>query len=95
MRASAGKRPSPQQLAEVQKVIAALQEGDESPVNVAPRQATTPEGFDDLTARDIIALLPKLSAGDLPALREHEASHEARPTVLRAIDDLLADRAPS
>ena len=95
VRAGAGKRPSAQQLAEVQKVIAALQEGDESPVNVAPRRTTAPESFDDLTARDIVGLLPKLDPGDLPALREHEAAHADRGSVLRAIDDLLADRAPS
>jgi UDP-glucose 4-epimerase len=92
VRAGGGGRPSPQQLAEVQKVIAALQEGDDAPVNVAPRRpAAVPEGLDDLTARDIIALLPALAPSDLAALREHEASHAGRTTVLRAIDGLLED----
>jgi UDP-glucose 4-epimerase len=86
---SGGGRPSPQQLAEVQKVIAALQEDDETLHNVAPRDRRPLASLDDLTARDIIALLPSLEPGDLAALREHEEAHAGRTTVLRAIDGLL------
>jgi hypothetical protein len=102
VRSGGGGRPSPQQLAEVQKVIAALQEAetDGANVNTAPGKAshgrggaTTPEGLDDMTAREIIALLPSLERGDLAALRDHEASHAGRTTVLRAIDGLLAREA--
>ena len=62
VRASAGKRLA-QQLAEVQKVIAALQEGDETPVNVAPRRPEVAESLDDLSAREIVAHLLEARAG--------------------------------
>jgi hypothetical protein len=37
-----------------------------------------------------VALLPSLDREGLAALREHEAAHAARKTVLGAIDRLLA-----
>jgi UDP-glucose 4-epimerase len=58
-----------------------------------PRPATTAYG--SLPAREILTILPSLSHEDLRALREHEAGHAARATVLRAIDRLLGAPATS
>jgi UDP-glucose 4-epimerase len=61
--------------------------------NVAPggaaRAALAAPSYDDLTAEELVALLPSLDAADLPRLREHEAANAAREKVLRAIDRLL------
>jgi UDP-glucose 4-epimerase len=55
--------------------------------------ATTP--YAALPAREILAILPSLSSGDLRALRDHEATHAARQTVLQGIDRLLGASATS
>jgi UDP-glucose 4-epimerase len=60
----------------------------------APRKAAagappTPD-YADLQAEEVIAMLADLERGDLERLREHEAAHDARPSVLQAIDSLLA-----
>jgi UDP-glucose 4-epimerase len=67
--------------------LATIQQTGEEP---AP---TTP--YASLPAREILAVLPSLSRDDLLALREHEAANAQRATVLRGIDRLLGDRAPS
>ncbi len=54
------------------------------------RGATARDGWDGLTAREILALLPSLDRPDLEALRAHEQTHAARASVLRGIDRLLA-----
>ena len=46
------------------------------------------DGYDDLTATQIIELLPRLDAVELAAVRDHESSHRARRTVLGRIDQL-------
>jgi hypothetical protein len=91
-------RPTPRQLAELRRVIAALE--SEGQVNVAPGAGEAPAGelapvaaeprFADLTARELIELLPSLERPGLEALRAHEREHAARRTVLAAIDALLA-----
>jgi len=48
-----------------------------------------PAGYADLHAKEVIALLGSLHADGLTALREHEARHAGRKTVLAAIDALL------
>jgi hypothetical protein len=53
------------------------------------------EQYDDLEAEEIISLLGSLEAGDLEALREHEAGSRGREVVIRAIDAVLARRAAS
>jgi UDP-glucose 4-epimerase len=53
----------------------------------------TPD-YAELEAEEVIALLPDLDAADLERLREHETANDARPSVLRAIESLLA-RAPA
>jgi UDP-glucose 4-epimerase len=61
-----------------------------APANSAPGgRGASSETFSGLTAREILALLPSLGAEDLTALREHEATHAGRQSVLRGIDRLL------
>ena len=50
--------------------------------------------YADLTAKEIVSLLPSMERDDLAALRAHEATNAARKTVLGAIDRLL-ERDPS
>jgi UDP-glucose 4-epimerase len=54
--------------------------------------ASTPYG--DLTAKEIISLLPSMERDGLEQLRAHEEANAGRKTVLRAIDGLLR-REPS
>jgi UDP-glucose 4-epimerase len=62
----------------------------------APRPAPPTADYDDLEAEEVIALLPSLEAGDLGAVREYEAAHGARASVLGAIDSVLArQRSPA
>jgi UDP-glucose 4-epimerase len=58
-----------------------------APANSAPRRRG--DTYSGMTAKDILALLPSLSAEDLTALRAHEAEHARRQSVLRGIDRLL------
>jgi UDP-glucose 4-epimerase len=84
-----GGRPSPRQLAELTKVIAAIEERG-GPVNTAPAPRAPAAGaYDDLEAGELIALLPSLEAPALEALRAHEAAGAGRRTVLGAIDRIL------
>jgi UDP-glucose 4-epimerase len=64
-----------------------------APAPAPPRPASTAYG--SLPAREILTILPSLSHEDLRALREHEAGHAARATVLRSIDRLLGAPATS
>jgi len=57
------------------------------------RERAPRDGWDALTAKEILTLLPSLPREDLRALREHEQSHGARASVLRGIDRLLARQA--
>jgi UDP-glucose 4-epimerase len=50
------------------------------------------DDYDDLEAEEVISLLGSLEAGDLVALREYEASSQARSAVLNAIDAVLVRR---
>jgi UDP-glucose 4-epimerase len=58
------------------------------PANSAPRPPA-PTAYGSLPAREILAVLPSLGPEDLRALRDHEATHAARATVLNGIDRLL------
>jgi UDP-glucose 4-epimerase len=68
----------------------------ESPRNMAPRggpdgrRPPAPAGYDDLRADEVVSLLGDLDDQALARLREHEATHAARKTVLGAIDRILA-----
>jgi UDP-glucose 4-epimerase len=64
-----------------------------------PRPEPTPpsspvEQYDELEAEEVISLLGSLETRDLVALREYESSHRARPSVVGAIDSVLA-RSPA
>ena len=60
------------------------------------RPAPPAPDYDDLEAEEVIALLPSLEAGDLDSLRDYEAAHAARTSVLAAIDSVLArQRSPA
>lgn len=48
------------------------------------------EGYDELTAALIRKSLKGLSPGELRSVREHEAAHANRKTVLTEVDRLLA-----
>jgi len=92
----AGFRPTPQQLAELSKLIVSLQDEEEGLHNVAPQTGGGgPERYDELPARDVIALLSSMERSDLEALREHETGSAGRVTVLRAIDALLGSEQPA
>jgi UDP-glucose 4-epimerase len=85
-----GGRPSPRQLAELTKVIAAIEaRGGQGNTAPAPRPAAA-GAYDDLDADELIALLPSLEAPALEALRAHEAAGASRRTVLGAIDRILS-----
>jgi UDP-glucose 4-epimerase len=60
-----------------------------APANSAPGRRGGTDTYSALTAKEILALLPSLGADDLTALREHEATHARRQSVLRGIDRLL------
>ena len=84
-------RPTPRQLAELTKVIAALEERSRG--GARPQTASrpgAPPGYDELRADEVIALLPSLEPAALQALRDHELAARSRTTVLRAIDRVLA-----
>jgi len=51
---------------------------------------SAPPGYADLHAKEVIALLASLEPAALRALRDHEAAHAARKTVLAAMDAVLA-----
>jgi UDP-glucose 4-epimerase len=57
-------------------------------------QAPPVEHYDELEAEEVISLLGSLEREDLIALRDHERKARARPSVLHAIDSVLA-RAPA
>jgi UDP-glucose 4-epimerase len=68
------------------------------PANTAPHgtgAGASGDTYSGLSAKEIVTLLPSLPSEDLAALREHEATHAARQSVLRAIDRLLAGAAPA
>ncbi|MDX6696791.1 MAG: UDP-glucose 4-epimerase [Solirubrobacteraceae bacterium] len=58
----------------------------------APTRQVSGRGYDDLEAREVVALLPSLPAGDLQELRRHEAQGARRPEVLQEIDRLLTNQ---
>ena len=94
--AEAGKawRPSPHQVAELQKALAALGESPPPETPATPRgadgQSSATLGYDDLEAGELIALLPSLERHDLEALYRHEFAGRRRREVLEEIDRLLA-----
>jgi UDP-glucose 4-epimerase len=68
---------------------AAAQPPAVAPAPIPPAESPV-EHYDDLGAEEVISLLGSLEPADLTALREWEAGHKARPTVLGAIDSVFA-----
>jgi UDP-glucose 4-epimerase len=92
--AEAGKswRPSPGQIAELQKALAALGEpAPGPPTSELDRRPGRGEGsgYDELDAAEVVALLPSLERSDLQALARHEEAGRRRREVLEEIDRLL------
>ncbi|HEX2398371.1 MAG TPA: NAD-dependent epimerase/dehydratase family protein [Solirubrobacteraceae bacterium] len=92
----AGKawRPSPRQVAELQRVLAQLTpEGGGAEPSAGDRRDGEPDSpvaeYDDLEAGELVALLPSLGRGDLEALYQHEFAGRRRRPVLEEIDRLL------
>ena len=92
--ATAGKawRPSPRQVHELQRALAALGERPAERGGPAePARAGTPVAeYDTLEAVEVIAILPSLTQTDLEALRRHESAGAQRTEVIDAIELLLA-----
>jgi UDP-glucose 4-epimerase len=94
-----GWRPSPGELAQLRRALDALQAPDGPPPvsrvaapAVSAATAKAPPGYADLSAAEVVSLLPSLEPEDLAALRMHEAAHQGRASILDAIDGLLAHR---
>jgi polyhydroxyalkanoate synthesis regulator phasin len=66
--------------------------GSSGPADAAPPAALPIPDYDDLTAVLVRKSLAGLSAAELRAVRDHEAAHANRKTVLQAVDRLLAAR---
>ena len=70
-----------------------------SPVEPAARAATAKapsahppfDGYDDLPATEVIALLGRLPRADLTLIRDYESAGRARSTILHRIDALLTE----
>jgi hypothetical protein len=90
----AGKswRPSPRQIAELQKALAALGEpAPGPPTSELDRRDSRGRGsgYDELDVAELVALLPSLERSDLQALARHEEAGRRRREVLDEIDRLL------
>jgi hypothetical protein len=56
----------------------------------APKRFVLPiNGYDELTVKDILAELPRLTPAQCQAIRDFEAAHKNRKTVLSALDARL------
>ena len=81
------RSPSVRRVAAPREPRANLAAGEGPQATSSPR---APTGYADLHAKEVIALLASLEPDALEALREHEASHASRKTVLAAMDALLS-----
>ena len=52
----------------------------------APDDAEPIEGYDDMTATEIVALVDTLTDDEKVAIAEYEAAHKNRITVLKALE---------
>jgi hypothetical protein len=66
---------------------AAADSATAEPSEIAPLPVA---GYDSLTAREIIVLLDDLSATQRSQIKEHEAAHRGRKTILAKLDQLQA-----
>lgn len=63
------------------EILAAL-EGEEPVVVAAPEAPVPFEGYDDLGAKDVIARLASATPEEIQSVKDYEAAHQARKTVL-------------
>lgn len=103
--------PNVAQLTELQKFLSAYagaaplrseERASARPRAVEPEPEPEPappvapvDDYDDLEPEEVISLLGSLEGDDLVALRDYEASAQAREPVLRAIEGVLARREPA
>jgi hypothetical protein len=55
----------------------------------APRRQPSSPRYEELDAVDILPVLSQLDPEELEVLRDHEASHQARPAIMSKINELL------
>ena len=75
---------------------------EEVPSNLAPGERrdgedddAPPSGYDDLTADEVVKLLPSLEAAGREAIADYERAHARRKTVLRAVERLQRTETPA
>lgn len=74
---------------------------DVAPRNLAPGErrgangTKPPSGYDELTAEEIVRLLPALDAAGVEAIGDYERAHARRKTVLRAVERLQGTKTPA
>jgi UDP-glucose 4-epimerase len=99
-------RLTPAEIAELQKLLEGIASMHKPSTAAEPEAADAPppeperqpepipdlglDDYDDLEAEEIIALLGSMERRELEALRELEATTRARPSVLHAIESVLA-----
>ena len=66
-----------------------------SSANLPAKTELAARPYDLLVYSEIIPVLPNFSTADLLLIGSHEARQEALSTVLRAVDELLAERGAS
>ncbi|MGH9121300.1 MAG: hypothetical protein ACRDYC_05040, partial [Acidimicrobiales bacterium] len=74
-------------------VAAGATEG-EAEAEEEPEALLTLDAYDRMSVGDVLSILTEMFPEDLPALYEHEATHQARPVVLRRIEGLMAAGTP-
>lgn len=82
--------PSRERIVRLSEEIEALSKKiDEQIVAQAPKMAEPFEGYDELTAKEIVARLEELAPEQLTYVKEYEVAHENRVTILREVDRRL------
>jgi UDP-glucose 4-epimerase len=92
--AYAGVAPTAAEERAAGQASAVESEPEPEPVPEPEPPSSPVDDYDDLEAEEVISLLGSLEGEDLVALRDYEASSQSRESVLRAIDGVLARRAP-
>ncbi|MGZ4268564.1 MAG: NAD-dependent epimerase/dehydratase family protein [Solirubrobacteraceae bacterium] len=74
---------------------------EDAPANLAPGErrgangSAPPTGYDELTAEEVVRLLPALDADGRKAIADYERAHARRKTVLRAVERLQSPETPA
>ncbi len=72
-----------------------LAPGEHRGANGNPGPGEPPGGYDDLTAEEVVRLLPALDAAGRAAVGDYERAHARRKTVLRAVERLQRAETPA